>query len=71
VAEGGGGGAANVNRTAIGPWERLGLIRLGADKVAIRTDTGHYLVAEDGGGGALNVNRTAIGPWERFRLLPL
>jgi hypothetical protein len=72
VAEDGGGGAVNANRTVIGPWEKFTLVDLNGgevksgDAVNIRASNGMYVVAEGGGGGAVNANRTTPGPWEKF-----
>jgi hypothetical protein len=71
VAEGGGGGALNANRTAIRAWERFSVISFGGNIIALQTANGRYVVAEGGGGGALNANRTAIGAWERFQYICL
>lgn len=40
-------------------------IRTG-ERVALRTDDGHYLCAEGGGGGEVNATRTGVGGWELF-----
>jgi hypothetical protein len=68
VAEGGGGGDVNANRSALGPWETFGLYsdRNYSNRVAFKTSTGHFLSAEGGGGGRLLANRTAAHEWEAF-----
>lgn len=69
VAEGGGGGALNANRTAIGSWETFKVINLGGNQIALQTANGHYVVAEGGGGGQANANRTRARGWETFRYI--
>jgi hypothetical protein len=39
-------------------------------RIALKTDTGHYLCAEAGGGGDVNATRTAAGAWETFTVEP-
>ena len=74
VAEGGGGGEVNANRTSARQWETFELIDVdglalrSGDAVRFRAANGDYLVAEHGGGGAVNANRTAGGPWETFTI---
>src|SRR5689334_6991384 len=66
VAEGGGGGVVNANRTAAGPWESFTLedanggALVSGDAIAIRTYDGHYLVAEGGGGSSLRARSGAV-----------
>jgi len=74
VAEGGGGGVVNANRTGIGSWETFTLIDLNGgalesgDLVNIETVVGYFVVAEGGGGDVVNANRTAAFAWETFRI---
>jgi hypothetical protein len=66
VAEGGGGGVVNGNRTAIGPWETFRLLPLDGGKFALLSSNGSYVTAEGGGGGAVNANREAVVTWEQL-----
>ena len=72
VAEGGGGGDVNANRSAIGPWEKFTIVDLNGgslnagDPVAFRTDSGHYLQAAGNGGGPMRAEGAAAGAWETF-----
>lgn len=66
VAEGGGGGAMNANRTSVGPWERFTVTDIGSNRIGLQTANGKWVVAEGGGGGQLLANRTAMGAWETF-----
>ncbi len=74
VAEGGGGradgNAMRANRWATGPWEQFAAERIGANHLALRTATGHYVTAELGGGAHLATNRTTADAWERFEIVP-
>lgn len=76
VAENGGGGAVNANRTIPSIWETFEIIDLNGgqlltgDPVALRTFDGvHYVQAAGGGGSSVNAIATAIGPWEVFTIL--
>ncbi|HST20162.1 MAG TPA: hypothetical protein VLR90_03545, partial [Blastocatellia bacterium] len=42
-----------------------------ARRVALRSNSGHYLCAEGGGNGALVANQITIGSWETFELIDL
>jgi hypothetical protein len=72
VAEGGGGGAVNANRTAAAQWETFGMIDhnggelMHGDVVSLRTYNGYYVQPDGGGGAGANATATAIGPWEQF-----
>lgn len=74
VAEGGGGGVVNANRTGVGPWETFTVIDQNGgalesgDLVNIQSVGGYFVVAEGGGGDVVNCNRTAAGAWETFRI---
>lgn len=82
VAESGGGGAVNANRTAAGPWERFALIDLNdgslqsGDYVYIQTNSFHYFNApfayDDNGDpyctGALNAAATFPSTYQTFRI---
>ncbi len=74
VAEGGGGGVVNADRTGIGPWETFTLIDLNGgslesgDLVNIQSVGGYFVVAEGGGGDVVNANRTVPAEWETFRI---
>jgi hypothetical protein len=39
-------------------------------RIALRTENGHYVCAEGGGGGEVNATRTAAGGWETFDVEP-
>ena len=69
VAEGGGGGVVNANRSVASTWETFRLIPLGGANFALQASNGQYVVAEGGGGGEVNANRGAIGPWETFTMV--
>lgn len=75
VAEEGGGGDANANRSQIGPWETFSVIDINGgtlqslDPVCIATYNSNYLVAENGGGDVVRANRVSCGPWEKFNLI--
>jgi hypothetical protein len=73
VAEGGGGGAINANRSAAGPWETFTLHDLDGgnldhgDSIRIRTwDNVHYFIA--GPDGVIHANSANAGAWEVFTL---
>jgi hypothetical protein len=66
VAENNGGGAANANRTAIGPWETFTLVRHPDGRVAFRTGAGFYLIANEGGGSSVTAHSTYFGEYESF-----
>jgi len=76
VAENGGPGVVNANRTEPGGWETFQILKTNGTggaitsgtTVALKSGYGYYVVAEGGGGGAINCDRTAIGPWETFTL---
>lgn len=73
VAENGGGGVVNANRTSAGPWETFRIVPIAPTGltptpwVALQAQNGQWLVAENGGGGVVNANRDSVGPWEAFR----
>ncbi|MBC8069482.1 MAG: DUF3472 domain-containing protein [Deltaproteobacteria bacterium] len=66
VAEGGGGGAVNANRTAVGPWETFALVPRGGNAVALQSINGSYVSADAGGGGSVAANRSWQLGWETF-----
>lgn len=66
VAEGGGDGDMNANRTQVGPWETFALVPLGGDAVALQSVNGSYVSAEFGGGGRMTADRSARLEWETF-----
>ncbi|MCP3063716.1 M12 family metallopeptidase [Myxococcus sp. K38C18041901] len=74
VAENGGGGTVNANRTAVGEWERLRLMDrngdslMSGDTVYLQTHNGNYIQALNGGGSRTNATPTAPGEWESFRI---
>ena len=71
VAENGGGGDVNCNRTGIGGWESFTPVQVEVDgntQWAFQTSNGHYVVAEKSGGDNVNGNRTGIGAWETFQV---
>ncbi len=75
-AEAGGGREVMANRVSAGPWETFTLEQIGppggalmsGQRIALRTENGHFLCAEGGGDGELVANRTAVGPWETFTI---
>ncbi len=70
VAENGGGGAVNANRTTIGTWEKFVIEQyplMDGDKIHLRTSGGRYLSSESSGN--LLANKTAAGSWETFTLV--
>ena len=76
VAEGGGGGATNINRTSVGPWETFTITKLYSSDPIVNQDqfylqawNGQYVVAEGGGGGAINANRSTPQNYETFRFI--
>ena len=77
VAEGGGGGEVNANRSAIGSWEKFTMVDLNGgslnagDPVAFRTDSGHYLQAWENGGGPMRAEGGAPLSWETFTIVDL
>jgi hypothetical protein len=77
VAENGGGAHVAANRTAIGPWERFGIIDVNGgvlannDLINLRVYNGQHMVAENGGGSVVNANRAVASTWEAFRLINL
>jgi hypothetical protein len=66
-----------ANRTAIGPWERFGIIDVNGgvlannDLINLRVYNGQHMVAENGGGSVVNANRAVASTWEAFRLINL
>ncbi|WP_208726100.1 M12 family metallopeptidase [Corallococcus terminator] len=77
VAEGGGGGAVNANRAAVGAWERFQLVdRNGfelqtGDLIHLQTASGNYVMAVNGGGAGVTATPTAPGNYETFRILKI
>jgi hypothetical protein len=78
VAEGGGGGVVNANRSSIGAWETFTLIDLNGgsledgDPVAFQTTTsGLFLQAANGGGGTMVASGQTASTWETFTLVDL
>ncbi len=75
VAEGGGGGVVNANRSQAGAWETFTLIDknggplVNGDPVNLRSANGPFVVAEGGGGREVLANRTVAGAWETFVIL--
>jgi len=70
VADNAGASPLIANRTAIGPWERFGVIELAGGDIALRSHANERLVtAENAGAEPLIANRTEVGPWERFQLI--
>jgi chitinase len=75
VAEGGGGGAVNANRSVASTWETFTLYDLnggtldGGDQVALAAHNGQLVSAEQGGGGPLHANRNQVLDWETFTLV--
>jgi hypothetical protein len=75
-ATSGGGSSVNATPTAVGPWETFTILKQGGgstvifegDWIALRANSGHYVVAENGGGpgSVVNANRVAVGAWETF-----
>ncbi len=77
VAEQGGDGRVNANRTVPGGWEQFTIEKAGGssgdviqngDYIALRAMNGRYVTAENGGGGEVNANRQSRGGWETFRI---
>ncbi|MCA9715286.1 MAG: hypothetical protein H6713_18140 [Myxococcales bacterium] len=73
VAEGGGGGPCNANRTAVGPWEKWSVWcengwdwHVQASNAGGLSIGGNYLCLQDD--GSVVANRQAAGPWETFCL---
>jgi peptidoglycan/xylan/chitin deacetylase (PgdA/CDA1 family) len=60
--QGGGGGQVLANAPRVGPWEPLGVVELGDDKIALRCLSGHYLSVQNG--GAISADGAAIGARE-------
>jgi len=60
----GGGGEVRADCSWVGPWEPLGVIELGDNKIALRCLSGHYLSAPQGGGGKILASGPAIGASE-------
>jgi hypothetical protein len=76
-AEAGGGREMTANRVSAGPWETFSVEQLdqpggpllSGQRIALRTENGHYVCAENGGGQELIANRTSVGPWETFTIV--
>jgi hypothetical protein len=59
-----------------GPWETFTIVNLdqaggfigGGTHIALRSNSGYYVVAEQGGGSVVNANRPWVGGWETFTL---
>jgi hypothetical protein len=45
-------------------------VSLAGQRIALKTNDGHYLCAEAGGGGEVNATREAVGGWETFTVEP-
>jgi hypothetical protein len=45
-------------------------VSLAGQRIALKTNDGHYLCAEAGGGGEVNATRGAVGGWETFTVEP-
>jgi len=69
VAEEGGGGAVNANRSAIGVWEQFVVTNVNAGRVTLRTHNGNYLSATNGGGSTFNALPSGAGDWEKFTIV--
>jgi beta-glucanase (GH16 family) len=75
VAEGGGGGAVNANRTAALAWETFTILDrndgalVSGDLVFVRAHTGHLIQAAHGGGGAVNAGSFNQLDHETFRIV--
>jgi hypothetical protein len=73
VAEGGGGGAVLVNRTAAGPWETFSAVDLNggvwmtADPVNLQASNGRFVSAQPD--GSVVADRTQAFEWENFKVL--
>jgi hypothetical protein len=74
VAEGGGNGAVNADRSSPGPWETFGLIDQNdgslqsGDFVHIQTNAYYYFSATYCGGYDLNATGSFAGYYENFRI---
>ena len=72
VAENGGGGVVNANRSEAKEWETFTLLDLNegelefGDPVALKTFNGLFLTAIGGGGGELIADRTVPAAWGTF-----
>jgi hypothetical protein len=75
VAEGGGGGAVNANRSAAQAWESFSILDrndgalVSGDLVLVRASTGHLIQAAQGGGGSVNAGTFNQLDWETFRIV--
>jgi hypothetical protein len=45
-------------------------VSLAGQRIALKTNDGHFLCAEAGGGGEVNATRAAVGGWETFTVEP-
>lgn len=66
TCESGGGGDANINRTAIGSWETFIMLTFADGQVAFRTRSGAYLQATNGGGSYVTCKGSWAHGWERW-----
>lgn len=75
VAEGGGGGVVNANRSEAREWETFTLLDLNegelvfGDPVALKAFNGLFLTAIGGGGAEILANRTVPAAWETFLIV--
>jgi len=73
VAEGGGGGALNANRTSASVWTTFRIVHIAPTGTTptlwagVQAPNGQWVVAENGGGGTVNANRDRLGSWSTFR----
>ncbi|MGF1529229.1 MAG: hypothetical protein ACFCBW_20980 [Candidatus Competibacterales bacterium] len=69
AAENGGGGPLVANRTHIRGWERLDILHLGGNLVALRVNNGRFVTARPD--GALRAGARRINQRQTFRLISL
>ena len=75
VAEDGGGGVVNANRTAAQAWETFTILDLNdgnldsGDLIHLRASNGRYVQAVNGGGSTVNAASPNQLDWELFRIV--
>ncbi|WP_433212698.1 right-handed parallel beta-helix repeat-containing protein [Dactylosporangium sp. CS-047395] len=65
-----GGAALIADRTAVGPWEKFGVVNAADAGVTLKAHANtKFVTADNGGNSPLIANRTTTGQWETFDLV--
>jgi peptidoglycan/xylan/chitin deacetylase (PgdA/CDA1 family) len=68
--QGGGGGQVLVNGPAPSLWEKLTVVMLGSNRLALRASGGQYLSVQNSAGNPVSATADTIGDWEIFEAVP-